>query len=64
MKVLADTAKCEGYANCIIAAPDVFSLDEDAIVQVVDEHPDERQRAVVEEAVRVCPTGALTIVEE
>lgn len=64
MKVLADTGKCEGYANCIVAAPDVFALDVDLIVEVIDEQPGEDKRGAVEEAVRVCPTGALSIVEE
>lgn len=64
MRVVADTVKCEGYANCIVAAPDVFNLDDDAIVEVTDERPGENQRGAVEEAVRACPTGALAIVEE
>jgi ferredoxin len=64
MKVIADTGKCEGYANCIVAAPDVFRLDDDLIVEVVDDRPGPAQRDAVEEAVRVCPTGALSFVED
>lgn len=61
MRVRADTTRCEGYANCVIAAPDVFSLDDDFIVEVLDERPDDGQRAAVEEAVDSCPTAALSI---
>jgi ferredoxin len=64
MRVVADVDKCEGYANCIIAAPDVLALDDEFLVQVVVEHPGEDRRAAVEEAVRSCPTSALSIVEE
>jgi ferredoxin len=64
MRVLGDVDKCEGYANCVVAAPDVFTLDDDYIVQIADERPGEHQRAAVEEAVRACPKRALGIVEE
>lgn len=60
-RVHADLAKCEGYANCIIAAPDVFSIDDDNVVEVLDENPPEGERPAAEEAVRNCPTQALSI---
>ena len=61
MKVIADVDKCEGYANCIIAAPDVFALDDDFMVRLLVEQPSEDRRQAVEEAVRSCPTSALSI---
>lgn len=61
MRVKADVGRCEGYANCIIAAPDVFELDEEYIVRVVMADPGEERRAEVEEAARNCPVAALVI---
>ncbi|MGH3383128.1 MAG: ferredoxin [Nocardioidaceae bacterium] len=63
MKVQAGLDACEGYANCVMAAPDVFSIDDEGVVVVLDEQPAEEQRSTVEEAVRSCPVLALTIVE-
>lgn len=63
MRVVADLGKCEGYANCIVASPDVFDLDEEFIVSVTNEQPGEEKRPEVEDAVRSCPAGALALVE-
>ncbi len=65
MKVHADLARCEGYANCVVAAPDVFTVDDaDGVVVVLDAHPAEEQRDPVEEAVRSCPVAALNVGEQ
>lgn len=64
MKVLAELDKCEGYANCVMAAPEVFSIDDENLVQIIDEQPAEDERPAVEEAVRSCPVSALAIAED
>ena len=64
MKVLAELDKCEGYANCVMAAPEVFSIDDENLVLIIDEEPAEEERPTVEEAVRSCPVSALTIAED
>jgi ferredoxin len=64
MKVYADLDTCEGYANCVIAAPDVFDVDDSGVVVVLDAHPGEAERETVEEAVRSCPVAALRIEED
>lgn len=63
MKVHADLGKCEGYANCVVVAPDVFSIDDSGVVVVADSHPDEVYREAIGEAVRSCPVAALSIQE-
>ena len=30
--VKADLGACEGYANCVVAADDVFDIDDDGVV--------------------------------
>lgn len=65
MRVQADLGRCEGYANCLMAAPSVFTIDdEESIVVIRDEQPSEEYRDAVEEAVRSCPVAALAIEED
>jgi ferredoxin len=63
MKVLVDWDLCEGHGQCEFAAPEVFTIDDEGDLVVLDETPGEEQRAVVEQAVRRCPTHALTIAD-
>lgn len=61
-RVVLDLDTCQGYANCVMVAPEVFDINEDTGVAVLlQEQPDESQRAAVEEAVRQCPTEALSL---
>lgn len=54
---------CEGFANCVVAAPDLFDLDDDDKVIILEEKLDGGERARVEEAIRTCPVNALTIAD-
>jgi ferredoxin len=60
MHVVVDLDLCQGHGVCESEAPDVFELGEDHKVRVLDQDPPETQRAAVEEAVRFCPTSALS----
>ncbi len=63
MKVTADRDVCISAGNCVMTADAVFDQDDDGLVVVlVDEVPEE-QEANVREAVRLCPSQALRIVE-
>lgn len=61
MRVLVDRATCEGNAMCMGVAPEVFRLEDDGKVTILDESPPEEMRARVEDAVRACPTQALSV---
>ncbi|CDO90344.1 ferredoxin reductase [Mycobacterium triplex] len=61
MRVGVDTTKCSGIGLCEVAAPSVFEIGDDGQSRVIDPEPPEDQRAAVEQAVRDCPTGALSI---
>lgn len=63
-RVEADLKKCEGYANCVLAAPEVFDLGSDGKVVVLNPECDESLRPQVAEAVRNCPTGALSMFDQ
>jgi ferredoxin len=45
------------------AAPEVFEVRDDNFLYVLQEEPPEELRAKVEEAVRVCPTQAISLVD-
>jgi ferredoxin len=65
MRVVTDLTRCQGYANCLGEAPDVFDLDESTnLVKVLQEHPPEGLREVVQAAARVCPVQAITIEDD
>jgi ferredoxin len=64
MKVVVDYDLCEANAVCMEQAPEVFKVDEDDNLHVLNENPPARLRAKVEAAVRLCPRQALSIVED
>jgi ferredoxin len=61
LKVVVDYELCEANALCMQAAPEVFRLDEDDQLHLLQEQPPESQLAKVEKAVRLCPKGALRL---
>ena len=64
LRVEADRDRCAGHGQCLLAAPTVFDVDEDAQqVIVLDPEPTEDLRAAVQRAVSFCPMGALEIVD-
>lgn len=65
MKVVADLEVCIGAGVCVLTAPEVFDQSgEDGTVRVlVGEVPADRAK-LVREAVDLCPSAALSIVDE
>ncbi len=61
MKIVVDFDKCQSNALCMSAAPEVFEVRDDGYLYILQENPGEEMRAKVEEAVRLCPTQAITI---
>jgi ferredoxin len=63
MKVFVDATKCELHGECVMAAPDVFEIDEDDVdaVTVLNPEPGENLRNAVEEAALMCPVAAIRI---
>ncbi len=62
MRIVADLDLCQGHAMCVLEAPEVFAVEDQ--VRLLVEHPTPEQHAVVREAVRYCPTMALTLLED
>jgi 3-phenylpropionate/trans-cinnamate dioxygenase ferredoxin reductase subunit len=59
--VKADLDACQGYANCVVAADDVFDLDDSGVVVLLRKEIPESDRDRMQEAARVCPVSALAI---
>jgi ferredoxin len=61
MKVVIDWELCQGHANCTGDAPEVFQLDDDGKLLLLQEFPDPALRPGVEDAVKYCPSRAISI---
>ena len=64
MKIVIDYDLCEANAVCMDVCPECFRVEEDDTLTVLIEKPPEKLRAKVEEAVRLCPRQAISLVEE
>jgi ferredoxin len=62
--VKADLDACQGYANCVVGASDVFDLDDDGVVVLLKTSVPDSDRARVEEAARSCPVSALWVEDD
>jgi ferredoxin len=63
MRVDVDLDLCQGHGVCQSEVPTVFRVTDDNIVEILDPNPPEDLRKNVEEAVKNCPTQALTLTE-
>ncbi|MFO6453055.1 MULTISPECIES: ferredoxin [unclassified Aeromicrobium] len=63
MRVSADLDRCEGHGLCEEVAPEMYELDDDAIVVIT--HPDvpASLEKVAEAGARVCPVAALKVLK-
>ena len=64
MRIVVDRGLCQGHGVCESEAPTVFSVSKKGDLTVVDETPSEDLHKQVEQAVKFCPTHALSISEE
>lgn len=61
ISVSADLTLCQGYANCVTEADDVFDLDEESeLVVIVQRNIEDSESSRIERAVRSCPVNALS----
>jgi ferredoxin len=64
MKITADRDKCIASGACVLAAPEVFDQDDDGIVIVMVAEPGHALQDSAMEAVRACPAGVFSVVEQ
>ena len=63
MRVVVRFDRCESNALCMDACPEVFEVRDDDFLYVLEERPSDALRQKVEQAVRACPTQAISIEE-
>ena len=64
MKIVVDFDLCEANAVCMEIEPEIFQVDDNDELHILIEHPPEELRAKIEEAVRLCPRQAISLVED
>jgi ferredoxin len=63
MRVNIDTEQCVASGQCVMRAPQVFDQDDDGVVVLLTDRPDDADGDVVRESARGCPAVAITIEE-
>ena len=61
MKLIVDMDLCEANGLCTAAAPEVFALDNEDKLHVRFDQVRIEGRGALEEAVRMCPRGAIRL---
>jgi ferredoxin len=64
VRITADTGRCVGAGQCVLAAPQVFDQDEAGIVTIMTANPDHSTVDIVREAVAACPSMAIAMYED
>jgi ferredoxin len=62
-RVEVDRDRCVGSGTCEALAPEVFEIDDDGVLAVLRSEPAGDELAAVRDAVRQCPTHALSLTE-
>ena len=60
MHVVVDLNLCKDHGQCVIAAPEIFTLDDNGKLVYIED-PDDSLLPAAEDAADVCPEQAITI---
>ncbi len=63
MRIVLDESRCSSIGMCESVAPDVFEVGDDGALTVLQPEQPAERRALMQEAVAACPTGALSLVD-
>jgi sterol 14-demethylase len=61
MRIVVDFDLCQGHGACEGEAPEVFELDDEGMLTILQDEPPEELRDKVERAAKYCPTMAITV---
>jgi ferredoxin len=64
MRIVVDHGKCSALGICESLAPDLFEVQDDGSLVILNERPESGLCEAAREAVEGCPTEALSIIEE
>jgi ferredoxin len=59
--VKVDRDRCIASGSCVLECPQVFAQDDEGLVVVLDEQPDEALRDAVEAAADGCPAACIDV---
>ena len=60
-KVVVDRAICLKAGQCYYLQPSVFRADSRGWPEIIVEHPEGDELEAAEDAVEICPSGAITV---
>jgi len=60
MRVMVDLARCQSYGQCVFAAPEVFELTGQEVLEY-DSAPSDEWRLHLERARAACPVQAIVL---
>jgi ferredoxin len=60
-KVVVDLDLCESNAFCMGIVPEVFELDDDNYLRLLQDRPPDALRDLCEQAMRQCPRQAIAV---
>ncbi|MCE0765068.1 ferredoxin [Pseudonocardia kujensis] len=61
MNIQVDADKCIASGACAQVCPEVFDLDDEGVIVVLDAAPPAELRAKVEEAAAACPAAVIEV---
>ena len=61
LHVVVDFDLCEAHGKCVSGAPEVFELNDEDELMILDEYPDESLRRRLEGCVKACPKRAIRL---
>jgi ferredoxin len=64
MRVQLDLDRCQGYGNCVVAAPEVFDLADDGTAVLLEAAPPPERAAAVRRAAALCPAQAILVEDD
>ncbi|MEW2295019.1 ferredoxin [Streptomyces sp. NPDC006743] len=64
MRIDIDKDRCIGAGQCALAAPGVFTQDDDGFSTLLPGREDGGGDPMVREAARACPVAAITVTEK
>jgi len=63
-KVDVDYDLCQGHANCMAEAAEIFQVDDKGMLTVLQDTPDNALLKKAQAAAQYCPTGAIKIKQD
>ncbi len=63
-RIVFDDDLCQGHGVCESEAPELFEVNRERKVELLDATPSDDRRRAAELAVKYCPTHALSIVDD